>query len=240
MHLSVIVPTLNEADNLVATLEAVPEGAELIVSDGGSTDETVSIGERHGARVVTGERGRARQMNRGAEAASGNVLLFVHADCVLGPDTRDPIAHALEDPEIVGGALSLRIRDASRGLKLIAATSNFRARYLGTPYGDQGLFVRKSVFDKVGGYPELPFMEDVAIVRELKKTGRLVRLDASITTGRRHWQNLGSFATTLLNWTMVSLYTFGVSAETLAPYYLKFRTRYARSSSDNALTTPTP
>ena len=171
---SVIVPTLNEAETLAATLEAVPRGAELIVSDGGSTDETVAIAARHGARVVTGERGRALQLNCGAQAAAGDVLVFIHADCVLGPDARDEIMLALQDSETVGGAFSLRIRNASRGLKLIAAASNFRARHLGTPYGDQGLFVRRNAFDQVSGYPELPFMEDVAIVRKLRKMGKLV------------------------------------------------------------------
>ncbi|TDI42505.1 MAG: glycosyltransferase [Acidobacteria bacterium] len=238
MELSIIVPTLNEAETLAGTLEAAPPGAELIVSDGGSADETVSIAERHGARVVTGERGRAPQMNRGAEAAAGDVLLFVHADCLLGPDARDNIVLALEDKKTVGGAFSLRIRDAGWSLKLIAATSNFRARHLGTPYGDQGLFVRKSAFDQVGGYPELPFMEDVALVRELGKIGKLVQLKAPITTGRRHWQKLGPLATTLLNWSMVLLYTIGVPAGTLAPYYRKLRNESARSSSESAWTAP--
>ena len=233
-----IIPTLNEAETLAATLEAVPPGAELIVSDGGSADDSVSIAERHGARVVTGERGRALQMNRGAKAAAGDILLFVHADCVLGPDTRDSIVHALEDSQTVGGAFTLRIRDASWGLKLIARTSNFRARHLGTPYGDQGLFVRRSAFDQVGGYPELPFMEDVALVRELGKMGKLVQLNGPITTGRRHWQKLGPLATTLLNWSMVLLYTIGVPAGTLAPYYHKLRNGSARSSSENAWTAP--
>ena len=238
MELSAIIPTLNEAETLAATLEAMPPGAELIVSDGGSADETVSIAERHGARVVTGERGRALQMNRGAKAAAGDVLLFVHADCVLGPDTRDEVVHALEDSQTVGGAFRLRIRDASWGLKLIAATANFRARHLGTSYGDQGLFVRRSAFDQVGGYPELPFMEDVALVRKLGKMGKLVQLNAPITTGRRHWQKLGPLATTLLNWSVVLLYTIGVPAGILAPYYHKLRNGSARSSSENAWTAP--
>ena len=233
-----IVPTLNEAETLSTTLEALPPGAELIVSDGGSTDETVSIAERHGARVVTGERGRAPQMNRGAQAAAGDVLLFIHADCVLGPDTRDKVMVALEDKKTVGGAFSLRIRDASWGLKLIAATSNFRARHLGIPYGDQGLFVRRSAFDQVGGYPELPFMEDVALVRALRRMGKLVQLNVPITTGRRHWQKLGPLATTLLNWSMVSLYTIGVPAGTLAPCYHKLRNGSARPSSESAWTAP--
>jgi rSAM/selenodomain-associated transferase 2 len=238
VELSVIIPTLNEAETLAAALEAVPPGADLIVSDGGSADETVAIAERHGARVVTGERGRARQLNRGAQAASGDVLLFVHGDCVLGPDTGDEVMLALEDKKTVGGSFSLRIRNAGWGLKLIAATSNFRARHLGTPYGDQGLFVRRSAFDQVGGYPELPFMEDVALVRELTTLGKLLQLNEPITTSRRHWQNLGPLATTLLNWSMVSLYTIGVPAETLAPYYRKLRNESTRSRSESAWTAP--
>lgn len=223
MKLTVIVPTLNEAAHLATTLESLPSEADIIVSDGGSTDDTVAVATRHAAHVVRSERGRSRQMNTGAEAAGGDTLLFLHADCTLGPNALHQIDSALSDDDVVGGSFRMAIRDAGPGLKLVAATSNVRARYLRTPYGDQAIFARKSAFETAGGYPDIPFMEDVALVRALKRVGTLVRVDETVTTGKRHWERLGVFRTTLLNWTMVTLYSLGVPAERLAPYYCRLR-----------------
>lgn len=220
-----MVPTLNEAAHLMASFASLPRDAEVIVSDGGSTDETTSIAARAGAHVVTGAQGRAQQMNRGAEAAHGDTLLFLHADCTLGPNALDQIETALTNEDVVGGAFRLSIteKDASWGLRWITATSNARARYLKTPYGDQALFVRRSAFEELGGFPEIPFMEDVALVRKLKRVGDLVLVDETVTTGARHWSRLGPLVTTLLNWAMVSLFVLGVSAERLEPWYRRFR-----------------
>ncbi len=235
MKLTVIVPTLNEAAHLGASLSSLPREAEVVVTDGGSTDETISIATRAGARVVTGSRGRARQMNRGVDAARGDTLLFLHADCTLGPDAYHQLETALDDDDdVIGGSFRMSIRDASWGLKWIAATSNARARYLQTPYGDQALFVRRSAFEKLGGFPEIPFMEDVALVRKLKRLGKLVRVNETVTTGARHWQQLGSVRTTLLNWSMVTLYLLGVPAERLEPYYRRLRATRSTSKSKKA------
>jgi hypothetical protein len=235
MKLTVIVPTLNEAAHLGASLASLPREAEVVVADGGSTDETIAIATRFGARVVTGSSGRARQMNRGVDAAGGDTLLFVHADCTLGPNAFNQIQTALADDDgddVVGGSFRLSVRDASWGLKWIAATSNARARYLRTPYGDQALFVRRSAFEKLGGFPEIPFMEDVALVRKLKRLGKLVRVNETVTTGARHWQQLGSVRTTLLNWSMVTLYLLGVPAARLEPYYRRLRGTRSTSKSE--------
>lgn len=229
MKLSVIVPTLNEEEYLAETLEAIPRGAEVIVTDGGSADETVHLARRHGARVVSGDRGRARQMNRGAETSSGDVLLFLHADCILGPDAMDAIGAALENPNVVGGSFQMAIRDAGWALRVVAATANARARWLRTPYGDQAIFVRRRDFEALGGFPEIPFMEDVAFVRLLKRRGELACVKATVTTGARHWQRLGPAATTMLNWMVVTLYLLGVPAETLEPHYRRWR--YPRKTS---------
>ncbi|GMR22590.1 MAG: TIGR04283 family arsenosugar biosynthesis glycosyltransferase [Acidobacteriota bacterium] len=233
MKLTIIVPTLNEAGHLAASLASLPREAEVVVADGGSTDETISIATRFGARIVTGSRGRARQMNQGVDAACGDTLLFLHADCTLGPDAYHQLQTALADDVVVGGSFRMSIRDASWGLRWIAATSNARARYLTTPYGDQALFVRRGAFEKLGGFPEIPFMEDVALVRKLKRLGKLVRVDETVTTGARHWQQLGSVRTTLLNWSMVTLYLLGVPAERLEPYYRRWRTTRSTSKSEN-------
>ena len=235
MKLTVIVPTLNEAAHLGASLASLPREAEVVVADGGSTDETVAIATRFGARVVTGSNSRARQMNRGVDAAGGDTLLFLHADCTLGPNAFNQIQTALDDDDgddVVGGSFRLSVRDASWGLKWIAATSNARARYLRTPYGDQALFVRRSAFEKLGGFPEIPFMEDVALVRKLKRLGKLVCVNETVTTGARHWQQLGSVRTTLLNWSMVTLYLLGVPAERLEPYYRRLRATRSTSKSE--------
>jgi rSAM/selenodomain-associated transferase 2 len=223
MKLTVVVPTLNEATHLAAALESIPKGVELVVSDGGSTDETAAISARYGARIVAGDKGRAVQMNRGAAIARGDVLLFLHADCTLGTNAASAIEAALADDDVVGGSFRMIVRDGGRALRWVAATANARARYLKTPYGDQGLFVRRSDFDALGGFPETPFMEDVGFVRALKRRGKLVCLKEPVTTGTRHWQRLGPLSTTLLNWSMVTLYLLGVPAERLEPHYRRWR-----------------
>lgn len=227
VKLSVVVPTLDEAANLTATLASVPAGVETIVSDGGSTDATLAAAARHGARVISGSPGRAVQMNRGAVAATGDVLLFLHADCRLGPRAVERIDHALSQPHIVGGSFRLRIDDGreqpSLRYRIIGRASNARARLLAVPYGDQGLFFRADAFASVGGYPNLPFMEDVELVRRTKRLGKLVQVDETVTTGARHWRELGAFTTTVLNWTMVTLFLAGVPAERLAPFYFRLR-----------------
>ncbi len=223
MKLSVVIPTWNEARNLAATLEALPERAEVVVVDGGSVDGTVEIARRSGARVLACEPGRARQMNRGARETEGDTLLFLHADAVLGAGAAEAIESALADPAVVGGFFRLRIRSPRTALRLAALGSNLRARGLGLPYGDQGLFFRRSIFEELGGFPDVPFLEDVLLIRILRRKGCLVPLDVTVSTGDRHWESLGVVLTTLLNWTMVGLYFAGVSPSTLAPHYSRWR-----------------
>ena len=223
MKLSVVIPTLEEATGLATTLASLPEASEVIVSDGGSRDATRAIAERIGARVVTGARGRASQMNLGAHEAAGEVLLFLHADCALHSSSLEAMGEALSDPRVVGGSFRMQIRDAGVGLKIVAFVSNLRARFLKTPYGDQGLFVRRAAFESVGGFPEVPLMEDVALVRSLLRIGRLSIVKVPVTTSARHWERLGPARTTLLNWSAVVLYSLGVPAERLAPLYRRLR-----------------
>lgn len=223
MKLSCVIPTLDEARYLDRAIASVPEGSEIVVSDGGSRDDTCAIAERAGARVVTGAKGRAAQMNLGARAASGNALVFLHADCVLPDGASEATSEALSDPEVVGGSFRLRIRDAGVRLKIVAFGSNIRAGWMKTPYGDQALFARRTAFESIGGFPVLPFMEDVAFVRNLRRIGRLALLPLAVTTDPRHWQQLGPARTTLLNWSAVGLFSLGVSAERLAPLYFRLR-----------------
>jgi len=223
MKLSVVIPTWNESENLAATLGALPEPAEVVVADGGSVDGTLEIARRSGAHVLACEPGRARQMNRGALETKGDTLLFLHADAALGAGATEAIESALTDPAVVGGFFRLYIRSPRAALKLAAIGSNLRARALRLPYGDQGLFVRRSVYEEIGGFPDVPFLEDVALIRILRRKGRLTPLDVALSTGDRHWRGLGVLATALLDWTMVGLYFAGVPPEALAPHYFRWR-----------------
>jgi len=224
MKLSVVIPTWNEAENLAANLDALPRSAEVVVADGGSDDGTVEIARRSGARVLTCPRGRARQMHAGAREARGETLLFLHADAVLGSGADEAMADALSDPGVVGGFFRLRIESRRAALRFAALGSNLRARALRLPYGDQGLFLRRSVYEEVGGFPDVPFLEDIALIRMLRRKGRLRPLPVIVSTGDRHWRDLGLLGTSILDWTMVGLYCAGVPPSTLAPQYFRWRT----------------
>jgi len=223
MKLSVIIPAFDEAAILPRSLRALPPKAEVIVVDGQSRDNTPEIARQGGARVIRGKRGRGAQMNLGGKHSSGDVLLFLHADCVLGPNAGPSIEAALGGHGTVGGSFRLHIDHPRWTYRLVAFGSNFRARFFGLPYGDQAIFVRRSDFDAIGGYPESPLMEDVVLVRRLRKRGKLAAIKETVTTGTRHWQHLGPLLTTLLNWVTVALFFVGVPPKRLAPWYQRLR-----------------
>ena len=205
LSLSVIIPTLNEQQALPRCLESVADmmDAEVIVADGGSTDATIETAHGLGAKVVTPDRGRARQMNAGAEAAAGDVLLFLHADCRL-PNQADAAIHAaLSDSSVGCGAFRHHINSPRRALRLIAAADNWRARWLHRPYGDQGLFVRRALFQEIGGYPDVPILEDVLLMQRLRRITRYRMADGVIETDARRWERRGVLRTTALNWTVL-------------------------------------
>ena len=177
MRISVVIPTLNEERRIGERLEELarmPELEEVLVVDGGSTDRTVERALRHGVRVIEGRRGRGPQLNAGAAAARGEVLLFQHADVSLPGDAPGWIRLAFQDPEVVAGAFRVRTidEDGSR-LAPLLPFANLRSRTRSLPYGDQALFVRRSVFEAVGGYPDQPLMEDIELARRLKRRGRI-------------------------------------------------------------------
>lgn len=190
MRVVVVVPVLQEAAGVEAflvALRAAVGDTEVVVVDGGSTDGTPQRAARH-ARVLTAPRGRARQMNAGAAATAGgadDVLWFVHADCTVPPDALPALRAALADPAVVGGGFRLAFDRRSAGLELLRVTSNWRARYLHQVFGDQALFVRRRVFDELGGFPDLPLMEDFAFTRALARRGRVVVADAAVTASAR-------------------------------------------------------
>ena len=222
MILTVVIPTLDEAARIGTRLAELAQGTadEMIVADGGSSDATVEIAQRAGAQVVIAAGGRGPQMNAGARAASGDVLLFLHADAALPPDAREWIARTLADPTVVAGAFRLHtVADEGRNwLGPFLRIADIRSHVTRTPYGDQALFVRRAVFERVGGFPAEPLMEDVALSRRLRREGRLVTVPAYVrVSGRRFLQH--PIAGTLAMWTFPMLHRLGVPPGTLARLY---------------------
>jgi len=199
-------------------MQSAVEGGvdELIVVDGGSTDGTVEIARQFGAHVVHSAPGRGVQLNAGAGAASCPVLLFLHADTLLPPRFVEFVDGALKDNRVVAGAFRLGIDADSMSLRIVERCANLRSRWLGLPYGDQALFMRRQTFDEVGGFPELPMMEDYALVRRLKRAGRIAIVAESVTTSARRWESRGVWRTTLANQMCVLGYSLGISTERLA------------------------
>lgn len=220
MSISVIIPTLNEAGCIAAAIASVRNSgpAEIVVVDGGSSDETR---ERAGGadRLVSSPAGRARQMNTGARQASGDVLLFLHADCRLGPGALASAERILSRPGVVAGCFRQRIDAGHWVYRLIDAAATLRARILGVAYGDQGLFLRRQTFERIGGFPEVPLMEDMWICRKLRYFGRLALAEQHIIVSPRRWQRQGVVRQTLRNWVLTGLSAAGVSPQTLARHY---------------------
>ncbi|HWX22334.1 MAG TPA: TIGR04283 family arsenosugar biosynthesis glycosyltransferase [Candidatus Binatia bacterium] len=220
-RVSVIIPTLNEAAHLPATLAALQEGKpnEILVADGGSSDETVPLASKAGTKVVASERGRARQMNAAAAKATGNTLLFIHADTIVPPDFTGCIAEALARPSVVAGAFRFQIKESFFGKQLVEGATNWRSRWRQMPYGDQGLFMARALFEEMGGFAPLPFLEDYELVRRLRRLGRVVTVEPSALTSGRRWQRLGALRTTLINRYVIAGYHLGWPLERLAEIY---------------------
>ncbi|MEP1124641.1 MAG: TIGR04283 family arsenosugar biosynthesis glycosyltransferase [Ilumatobacter sp.] len=221
--LSIVVPVLDESAGVVATLDALAplrrRGAELIVVDGGSTDDTVALCEPRADAVVVAERGRARQMNAGAARARGDRLLFLHADTRLPAGADASIAAALAGSDLGWGRFDVDIEGSARMLSIIAALMNRRSRWSGIATGDQAMFMTRAAFDAVGGFPDQPLMEDIEICKRLRRLGRPVCLRERVTTSGRRWEQHGVWRTILLMWRLRFLYWVGVSARRLAPQY---------------------
>jgi rSAM/selenodomain-associated transferase 2 len=219
--ISVIVPTLNEAGRVSTVLASVQaaKNIEVIFVDGGSDDGTPEQVIRHGARVIDAPRGRAKQMNAGAAIAKGQILVFVHADTILPSEWDHHVRRELIRPGIVAGAFKLRIDGKAWGLRWIEALANLRSRILQMPYGDQAIFLRAETFHELGGFPELPVMEDFAFVRFLGSRGRISIVPVPVVTSSRRWDKLGICRTAATNQIMVVGYLLGLSTDRLAGYY---------------------
>jgi rSAM/selenodomain-associated transferase 2 len=222
-RLSIVVPVLDEAANLARLLPDLLEReprAEVLVVDGGSTDDSRAVVARTpSVRWVSAPRGRARQMNTGASAAGGDALLFLHADTRLPDGAGAAILAALAEPGVVGGRFDVRLDSRRPLLWIVGTLMNHRSRLTGISTGDQGIFVRREIFDALGGYPDIPLMEDVELSRRLKRRGRLVALRLRVVTSARKWEREGVVRTVLLMWTLRLLYTLGVSPARLHRWY---------------------
>jgi rSAM/selenodomain-associated transferase 2 len=222
-RLSIVVPALDEAANLARLLPGLvarEREAEVLVVDGGSADESRAVVARvPGVRWVSASRGRARQMNAGARAAHGDVLLFLHADTMLPDGAGAAVLAALADPAVVGGRFDVRLDSRRPLLALVGWLMNRRSRLTGISTGDQAIFVRRAVFDALGGYPDIPLMEDVELTRRLKRRGRLAALGLRVVTSARKWENEGVTRTIGLMWTLRLLYALGVAPARLHRWY---------------------
>ena len=232
MDISIIIPALNEASNISATLATTPgdSTAEVIVVDGGSMDDTVAVAESFGAKVLLTQAGRARQMNAGATEASGDVLLFLHADTRLPKDFDAYIRDALAEPGAIAGAFRLELDGRQRGLRFIEMMANWRSRRLQMPYGDQAIFIRAEVFHRFGGFPQMPLMEDFEMMRRLRKQGRIIVAPVPVISSARRWLKLGIFRTTLINQVVIAAYLAGAKPERIVRWY-----DHRRKSSREAL-----
>ena len=225
--LSIIVPCLNEAagiaDSLATLAPLRARGAEVVVVDGGSTDETVERAAPHADAVIHAPRGRAGQMNAGAARARGEILLFLHADTLL-PEAADAlIIDGLKRQRRGWGRFDVTIAGRHPLLRLVGAAMNLRSRLTGIATGDQAIFVTRSLFTAAGGYPDIPLMEDIALSKRLKRFGRPLCVRHRLTTSGRRWERRGVLRTILLMWRLRLAYWLGADPGKLALRYEQSR-----------------
>lgn len=235
-RISVVVPTLDESASLpglLTDLRSLRLGYEAIVVDGGSVDATCNVARGMGARVILAPRGRGLQLRAGADAAAAPLLWFLHADVRLDPAALREIERVAGNE--IPGAFALRLRIDSSGLayRVIEWGANVRSRWARLPYGDQGLLVSRRDYEGAGGYPEIPFMEDVALIRALRRVTSVRLLPAVIRVSARRWEREGILRRTLGNWRLLGAYLLGGSPERLAR-------RYSPSGAAHPLRTGSP
>jgi len=224
MKISIVVPTYNEAGCLARTLtalRALPGDFDLLVVDGGSTDDTVNIARELGVRAVVGPKGRGPQMNHGASLVDGDVLLFVHADTLLPTDAHARITEAFRDPELTGGCFRLGFDRTHSLLRFLSFCTRFTCRLF--HYGDQAFFVRTRYFRETGGYRAYPIMEDLDLWLRMVRAGKVAVLGAAVVSSARRFNSSGIVRQQLLNIALVTLFLMGVSPFILHRFYRNVR-----------------
>jgi rSAM/selenodomain-associated transferase 2 len=224
--LSAIVPMLNEAATIAITLDALRRGApgaEIVVVDGGSIDASVTTAQPLCDILISAARGRARQMNAGVRASHGDALVFVHADTIVPATFAADIASALSDPAIVGGRFDVKLDASALPYRVIGAMISLRSRISRTGTGDQAIFARRDIFDRLGGFPELELCEDLEFSRRLKRAGRVACLRTRVTTSARRWNRDGVARTVLRMWLIRAMYLMGVPPARLKRIYADTR-----------------
>ncbi len=219
-YISVIIPALNEEDNIEAAItSARDEDVEIIVVDGQSIDDTVKKAKNAGARIETSSKGRGVQQNIGAKTAQGRVLLFLHADTILPDNFAAHVYETLMGSGVIAGAFRFKTDLNTPFMKIVEFTTNLRAMYFKLPYGDQGLFLKRETFQSAGGFPEVPIAEDLYLMRTLSKRGKVVIVPAPAITSSRRWQQRGAFRTMLINQIIAAGCCLGVSPSILEHLY---------------------
>lgn len=223
--ISVIIPTLNEGGIIGALVENLKRqrNVEVIVADGGSSDATRAEAEAAGAMVVQSASGRGRQLNAGARLAAGEILIFLHADTRLPQEFASLAGAALHRPGTICGAFRFAVEDPAPRFRFVEKITNWRGEYLGLPYGDQALFMTAAMFQELGGFREIPLLEDVDLVRRARRRGQIAIADAPALTSARRWRQLGIVRTTLINQLILLGYLAGLSPFRLARWYGKIR-----------------
>ena len=221
MKTSIIIPTLNEAQYLSETLAQIQQLSphEIIISDGGSNDNTLKIASKFTQNLIKGPAGRALQMNAGAQVATGDLLLFLHADSCIERASYQKMLTAMKKTEVLGGAFSLLIDSDRWALQIINQFANLRSRYLGRAYGDQAFFVKKHVFQEMKGFTDFPICEDLDFYKRLKILGPVVLLKEEVLTSPRRWINEGIWFTTIRNILIATLFELGFPPRILTKWY---------------------
>lgn len=223
--ISVIIPVLNEAGIINETINALtrlPHDArlEIIIVDGGPCRETLNVIQRTDVQKIPGRKGRSCQLNEGARNAAGEILLFLHADTELPLNALNTISSVMKEEKYVGGAFDLGIKSGKPVFRLIETAASLRSRFTRIPYGDQAIFIRKEYFHAAGRFREIPIMEDVELMRRIKKAGdKIYIVPEKVGTSARRWEKEGIVYCTLRNWILITLYSMGVPPEKLAAFY---------------------